>query len=516
VEGTLFGRYRLIELLGRGGMGEVWRAQDTAANDRTVAIKMLAPHLAKDDMFVARFRREADAAAQLSNPHIIPIHNYGEIDGRLYVDMRLIEGRDLQQVLAAGPMEPSRAVRVIEQVAKALHAAHKVGLVHRDVKPSNVLLDEDDFAYLIDFGIARATEDTRLTRTGSMIGTLHYLAPERFGDAEVDARSDIYALACVFYECLTGSTPYPGDSFEQQIAAHLMQPPPRPSSTDPNIPLQVDEVIATGMAKDPNHRYATTVELARAAADAITMPIRRPARETPAPTRGETPAPAPFVVNPAPHPPAALNYAAPPPRPSAPPPPIPPPPQQDQRPGLPRNAVLIAAAAVIAVSAVIVVGFLLQPRSPASQASAARTAPPTEQAPPPAGQTAQPAPPPTQASAPAPSFAAVEQTACAQLGPARDSDGHRCAIATMRVSATAPEWVFVQGLGYYNGTAEPPSFSDLAGQAENMILNVSTQLTVGPTDTGWCPPETGDSPIRGYTSVPPAVLAEFGLSPCVP
>ena len=163
MEGTLFGLYRLVELLGRGGMGEVWRAHDTATN-RTVAIKLLPPHLAADDTFVRRFRREAEAAAQLNNPHIIPIHTYGEIDGRLYVDMRLVEGRDLQAVLAGGPLKPGRAVPIIEQVANALHAAHKVGLVHRDVKPSNILVDEDDFAYLIDFGIARGANGTRMDR----------------------------------------------------------------------------------------------------------------------------------------------------------------------------------------------------------------------------------------------------------------------------------------------------------------------------------------------------------------
>src|SRR5271169_4019005 len=158
-----------MELLGRGGMGEVWRAHDTATNNRTVAIKLLPPHLAQDDTFVQRFRREADAAARLNTPHVIPIHTYGEIDGRLYVDMRLIEGRDLQQVLTEGPMEPARAVRVIEGVALALHAAHKVGLLHRDVKPSNILLDENDFAYLIDFGIARAADETRMTKSGYAI-----------------------------------------------------------------------------------------------------------------------------------------------------------------------------------------------------------------------------------------------------------------------------------------------------------------------------------------------------------
>src|SRR5689334_15192021 len=170
-----FGRYRLLELLGRGGMGEVWRAYDTAANNRTVAIKLLPPHLAGDSTFVERFRREADAAACLNNPHIVPIHNYGEIDGRLYVDMRLVEGRNLQEVLAEGPLEPERAVRVVEQVARALHAAHRIGLVHRDVKPSNILLDDDDFAYLIDFGIARAAGETGLTSTGSTVGTWAYM-----------------------------------------------------------------------------------------------------------------------------------------------------------------------------------------------------------------------------------------------------------------------------------------------------------------------------------------------------
>lgn len=175
MDGTPFGRYHLIELLGRGGMGEVWRAHDTATN-RTVAIKLLPPHLAQDATFVQRFRREAEAAAQLNSPHVVPIHDYGEIDGRLFVNMRLIEGRDLQQVLAEGPLDPARAVRIVGQVARALHAAHKIGLVHRDVKPSNILLDDDDFAYLIDFGIARGADQTRMTGTGSVIGSWPYMS----------------------------------------------------------------------------------------------------------------------------------------------------------------------------------------------------------------------------------------------------------------------------------------------------------------------------------------------------
>jgi serine/threonine protein kinase len=189
--------------------------------------------------------------------------------------MRFVEGRDLEQVLADGPLEPQRAVRMIEEVAKALHAAHKVGLVHRDIKPSNILLDEDDFAYLIDFGIARAADDTRLTETGLAPGTLRYMAPERLRENpdEEDARVDIYALACVFYECLTGRPPFGGTSHASLIAAHLNTPPPRPSTTQPNLPTQFDEVIATGMAKDPERRYQAALGLAAAAKAAITQPM---------------------------------------------------------------------------------------------------------------------------------------------------------------------------------------------------------------------------------------------------
>lgn len=281
MEGTPFGRYRLIEVLGRGGMGEVWRAYDTETK-RTVAIKVLPPYLADDNEFVQRFRREAEAAAQLNSPHVIPIHQYGEIDGRLYVDMRLIDGRDLGTLLTEGPLETGRAVRIIDQVAKALHAAHKVGLIHRDVKPSNILLDGDDFAYLIDFGIARAADETRMTKSGNMIGTLAYIAPERLDiQTEEDGRADIYSLACVLYEALTGKPPFSGATAAQLIAAHLNTPPPRPSIAQPDVPPLVDEVIATGMAKDPNQRYATTIELANAARDATTEPIHRPTPSLP-------------------------------------------------------------------------------------------------------------------------------------------------------------------------------------------------------------------------------------------
>ena len=275
MEGIPFGQYRLLDELGSGGMGEVWRAYDTVT-DRIVAIKVLPKDLAQDQDFVRRFRREAQAAAKLNHRHVIPIHTHGEIDGRLFVDMRLVEGRDLLTVLSNGPLDPARAVHIVEQVAKALDAAHKVGLVHRDVKPSNILLEDDDFAYLIDFGIARATDETRLTQTGGVIGTLHYMAPESFSIGDVDARADIYSLACVLYECLTGQRPYPGDNLAHLMAAHLNEPPPRPSADRPGVPADFDAVIAKGMAKSPDERYGSAVELARSASDVITTPHSPP------------------------------------------------------------------------------------------------------------------------------------------------------------------------------------------------------------------------------------------------
>ena len=275
MEGTPFGRYRMVELLGQGGMGEVWRAYDTGT-DRLIALKVLPASLADDQVFQERFRREAKAAAALDEPHVVPIHDFGEIDGRLFVSMRLVKGGDLQTLLADGPLLPSRAVWIVEQVASALHSAHEVGLVHRDVKPSNILVTPDDFAYLIDFGIARAVNETGLTSTGSVIGTWAYMSPERMNSGHTDARSDIYALTCVLHEALTGQQPFPGDSVEQQVVGHLTAPPPRPSELQPAVPRSLDDVIARGMAKDPDARYDSAKGMSRAARAALTAPIQRP------------------------------------------------------------------------------------------------------------------------------------------------------------------------------------------------------------------------------------------------
>jgi serine/threonine-protein kinase len=310
VAGKEFGRYRLVELLGRGDLGEVWRADDTETANRTIAIKLLPPQLAADPAIAQQFRREAAAAARLNNPHIIPIHDYGEIDEQLYLDMELIEGRNLKQVLADGPVDPARAVRIIEQVADALHAAHAVRLVHGDVKPSNILLERDDFAYLVDVGIARLAPwyETRMTNSGNEIDSWHYMAPERSGARDADAHADVYSLACVLYECLTGQPPFAGDPW--LFAAHLTTPPPRPSVTTPGVPARLDDVIATGMSKDPANRYATTVELSKAAHDAMFAPAGAPAPRADTP-RAMPPPQAPRVTPPPQAVPAGAFYEEP-------------------------------------------------------------------------------------------------------------------------------------------------------------------------------------------------------------
>lgn len=274
VEDRPFGHYRLQELIGRGGMGEVWRAYDTKT-DRVVALKVLPHHLAEDEMFQQRFRRESQAAAGISDPHVVPIHGYGEVDGRLYLDMRLIEARPLNTILSeTGPLRPELAVKVVEQIATALDALHAVGLIHRDIKPANILVTEREFVYLIDFGLARGAGDAGLTTAGSTLGTLAYMAPERFTSGQIDPRADTYGLTCVLYECLTGSRPYPADSMEQQITSHMKSSVPRPSEVDPKL-AAFDDVIATGMAKKPGQRYQSAGELAAAARRALTARARR-------------------------------------------------------------------------------------------------------------------------------------------------------------------------------------------------------------------------------------------------
>ncbi|WP_394358734.1 protein kinase domain-containing protein [Nocardia canadensis] len=256
-------------MLGKGGMGEVYEAYDTG-KDRVVALKLLAEELAQDPAYQVRFRRESQAAAKLAEPHVIPIHDWGVIDGVLFIDMRLVPGTDLRTVLhTGGPLSPDRAVAVVEQIAAALDAAHAGGLVHRDVKPANILVTPADFAYLADFGIAHTEGDSAVTQAGMAMGSYIYMAPERFDVGPISHRADVYSLACVLHECLTGASPFPAASMSVLIRSHLSEAPPRPSEILPGLPVTLDEVIARGMAKDPADRYPSAGALAVAARDAL-------------------------------------------------------------------------------------------------------------------------------------------------------------------------------------------------------------------------------------------------------
>ncbi len=274
----MFGPYQLQEIIGRGGMGEVYRAYDTSRG-RVIALKRLPMSLAVDPTFQARFRAEAALAAKLHEPHVIPIHDFGEIDGQLYIDMRLVEGPDLAHLLTeTGPLPAHRAVDIVTQVATALDAAHTAGLVHRDIKPGNVLVVRTegdlptDFVYVADFGIARALDGSTsgsLTSTGTTVGSLDYVAPERFGNDHGDQRSDVYALGCVLYEALTGEKPFPVQGLPAIVNAHLNTPPPAPTARRPGLQAGLDAVVARAMAKNPDDRYPSAGALAADARRAL-------------------------------------------------------------------------------------------------------------------------------------------------------------------------------------------------------------------------------------------------------
>ena len=255
---------RIEAIAGRGGMGIVYRATQLSLG-RPVALKLIAPERAADAGFRERFERESRLAAAIDHPNVIPVYGAGEEAGHLYLVMRYVAGTDLQALLARDRyLEPARAAAIVGQVAAALDAAHAAGLVHRDVKPANVLLG-GEHAYLADFGLTRvAMSDERMTTTGHWLGTVDYMAPEQFEGGAVDARADVYALGCVLYTTLTGETPFPRGTVPATMLAHLGDPPPRPS-TSPGVPEGFDRVIARALAKRPADRYPSAGDLARAA-----------------------------------------------------------------------------------------------------------------------------------------------------------------------------------------------------------------------------------------------------------
>lgn len=270
--GPRLGRYRLERLLGQGGMGQVWLAHAEPVGGHPggrVALKLLPVELAADQTYRSRFEREAELAARLHDSHIVPIRAHGALDGRLFIEMEYVEGDDLGRVLRTnGPLPPRRAVDIVAQTAAALDAAHRAGLVHRDVKPSNIVVRRDGFVYLIDFGIAHGAGSTALTASGLAVGTWAYMAPERF-TGSTDARADIYSLGCVLYECLAGTRPFGDTDPARQMHDHLTTPPPSVRALVPGVPVELDRVIARALAKNPDDRYRTAGEFARAARAAL-------------------------------------------------------------------------------------------------------------------------------------------------------------------------------------------------------------------------------------------------------
>lgn len=286
--GTELAGYRIEALIGRGASGGVYLAEHVRLG-RKVALKILSPELAADDVFRQRFIRESRLAAELDHPGIVTVYDAGEQDGIPYLSMRLVEGTDLATVLERGRLDPERAVRLLSQVAEALDAAHARGLVHRDVKPANILLapapGSPERAFLSDFGIAKRSGSLpELTRTGHFVGTLDYVAPEQIRGEEIDARADQYSLACVLYHCLTGEPPFARPSEVAVIYAHLNDDPPRPSARRPDLPAGLDAVLERGLAKAREDRYASCTALGVAAENEVRR--RWPVTAvTPAPTR---------------------------------------------------------------------------------------------------------------------------------------------------------------------------------------------------------------------------------------
>jgi tRNA A-37 threonylcarbamoyl transferase component Bud32 len=269
---TVIAGYRIEERIGRGGMGVVYRAEHINLR-RRAAVKIIAPDLAESEGFRDRFTREARIAAALQHPNIVTVYDAGEVDGLLYLAMQYIEGSDLAAMLRAeGRLRPYRAVDVCRQVASALDAAHAMGLIHRDVKPANVLI-EGRTAFLTDFGLTKRVEGShaQLTQAGDVVGTVHYVAPEQIEGHPVSARTDVYSLGCLLFHCLTGQVPFTRESDVAVIYAHLSEDPPKLTRLRPELPEALDAVIAKALDKSPDRRFPSCGDLISAARAVIDM-----------------------------------------------------------------------------------------------------------------------------------------------------------------------------------------------------------------------------------------------------
>ena len=283
--GAEFAGYRIDSLLGRGGMSIVYLAQHLRL-ERRVALKVPTAELLEDDNFRERFVRESRLASAIDHPNIIPIYEAGEVDGVPFIAMRYVAGTDLKKLIdQEGVLDVPRALSIVGQVASALDSAHHEGLIHRDVKPANVLIvprrqpEESDQVYLADFGLTKhSTSQGGLTKTGQFVGTIHYVAPEQIEGPTVDGRVDVYAPGCVLYECLVGQPPFVKDTDVAVIYAHLLEPPPRPGQMRTELPVAFDDVVARALAKSRDKRYPTCGDLMTAARAALTPPPPTPTK----------------------------------------------------------------------------------------------------------------------------------------------------------------------------------------------------------------------------------------------
>jgi hypothetical protein len=259
-QGTTLAGYRIDGVLGQGGMGTVYEATQLSL-DRVVALKLLAAHLSNDMAFRARFRREGQVQARLEHPHVVTVYEAGETEQGLFIAMRLVRGRTLKELVNARELDVARTLKILAPVAEALDEAHGMGLIHRDIKPQNVLVGRRDHSFLADFGLTKGPTEASLTKTGHFVGTFDYISPEQINGEAATAASDVYSLAGVLYECLTGTVPFPKQVEAAVLYAHVADPPPKPSDTRPELPAQLDDVIARAMAKNPAERYGSATEL---------------------------------------------------------------------------------------------------------------------------------------------------------------------------------------------------------------------------------------------------------------
>src|SRR5215207_2416221 len=258
--GTTLAGYRIDGVLGQGGMGTVYEATQLSL-ERVVALKLLAAHLSNDMAFRARFRREGQVQARLEHPHVVTVYEAGETEQGLFIAMRLVRGRTLKDLINDRELDLARTLKILAPVAEALDEAHGLGLIHRDIKPQNVLVGRRDHSFLADFGLTKGPTEASLTKTGHFVGTFDYISPEQINGQPAIPASDVYSFASVLYECLTGTVPFPRAVEAAILYAHVSEPPPRPSESRPELPPALDDVIGRAMAKDPASRQASASEL---------------------------------------------------------------------------------------------------------------------------------------------------------------------------------------------------------------------------------------------------------------